>query len=256
MKLNKEKIMDIMYPIIALICFILFWHFMVIVFDMKEYILPSPFEIPQNTINNFSIIYGNLKVTLYETLLGFFISIILGCFLAIAVTGSKTLDKMVTPYIVLSQSFPKSALAPLMIIWFGYGILPKVVMSFLVGFFPIAMNMILGLKAPSSDLIDLLKSMSATEKQIFYKVRIPNSIPYLFSGIKICIPLCLVGAVVGEFIGANKGIGFLIIMANNELNTLLVFSALIALMFVGSILYYIAQIIEFKIAPWYYYTRK
>jgi NitT/TauT family transport system permease protein len=256
MKLNNEKIMDIVYPIVALICFILLWHFVVVIFDMKEYILPSPFRIPQNIINSFSIIYNNLKVTLYETLLGFFISIIFGCSIAIAVTGCKTLDKMITPYIVLSQSFPKSSIAPLMIIWFGYGTLPKVVLSFLVGFFPITMNMIMGLKAPSSDLIDLLKSMSATGNQIFFKVRIPNSIPYLFSGIKICIPLCLVGAVVGEFIGANKGIGFLIIMANNELNTLLVFSALIALMFIGSILYYLAQIIEFKIASWYYFTRK
>jgi NitT/TauT family transport system permease protein len=161
------------------------------------------------------------------------------------------LDKTITPYIVLSQSFPKTAIAPLMVIWFGYDTLPKIIMSFLIGFFPIAMNMVMGLKSPGEELMDLIKSLSATKTQIFLKIRIPASIPYFFNGIKISIPMCLVGAVVGEFVGANEGIGYLILMANNEFNTVLVFSGLIVLMIVGALLYFIAQKIESVAAPWY-----
>jgi len=252
----EQKNKNIAYPIVTLIILIFTWYFAVTLFDIKAYILPNPFAIPKNFIDNLSLLMNHTKVTLFETFAGFLLSIVTGVFISILIASSDTLDKMISPYIILSQSFPKTAIAPLMIIWFGYGILPKIIMSFLIGFFPITMNMVMGLKSPDVDLLDLLKSMSATKKQIFLKVRIPASIPYFFNGVKISIPMCLVGAVVGEFVGANKGIGYLIMMANNELNTDLVFSGLIALMIVGALLYFFAEKIEKKVAPWYSMRRK
>jgi NitT/TauT family transport system permease protein len=256
MKIEQKKYKNIAYPIGTLIILIFIWYFAVILFDIKTYILPNPFAIPKNFIDNFSLLMYHMKITLFETLAGFLLSIVIGVFISILIASSDTLDKMISPYIILSQSFPKTAIAPLMIIWFGYGILPKIIMSFLIGFFPITMNMVMGLKSPDVDLLDLLKSMSATKKQIFLKVRIPASIPYFFNGVKISIPMCLVGAVVGEFVGANRGIGYLIMMANNELNTVLVFSGLIALMIIGALLYFFAEKVEKKLAPWYSMRRK
>ena len=246
-----ETLLNIIYPIGFLVLVVLIWYLVVRIFQIPVYILPNPFDIPANLIHNFQNLMRHTSVTLYETFMGLLLSIVFGVLISNMIVMSKTLDKTLTPFIILSQSFPKTAIAPLMVIWFGYGVLPKIVMSFLIGFFPITMNMIMGLRSPSPEMMDLIKSMSATRKHIFLKVRIPSSIPYFFNGIKISIPMCLVGAVVGEFVGANVGLGYLILMANNNFNTVLVFSCLIVLMVVGAVLYFAAQFLEKKAAPWY-----
>ena len=248
---NKEKAKIILYPILFIVGFIILWHFAVKLFDIAEYILPDPFLIPPNLIDNFRLLINHTMITLYETFLGLALSIVFALLISFLIVYSSVMDKIITPFIILSQSFPKTAIAPLMVIWFGYDTLPKIIMSFLIGFFPITMNMVMGLRSPSENMMDLIKSFSATNRQIFLKIRIPASIPYFFNGIKISIPMCLVGAVVGEFVGANKGLGYMILMANNEFNTILVFSCLVVLSAAGALLYFVAQKLESIAAPWY-----
>ena len=248
---RNETIKSILYPILFIVLLIIIWHYAVRIFEIAVYILPDPFDIPSNLVDNFGIIMNHTKITLYETFLGLALSIVFAVCISVLIVSSEVADKVLMPLMILSQSFPKTAIAPLMVIWFGYDTLPKIIMSFLIGFFPITMNMVMGLRSPSEEMMDLIKSLSATKGQIFMKMRIPASIPYFFNGIKISIPMCLVGAVVGEFVGANKGLGYAILMANNEFNTILVFSCLVVLSIVGAALYFLAERLERMSAPWY-----
>ncbi|TVR01605.1 MAG: ABC transporter permease [Spirochaetaceae bacterium] len=251
-----DRMKSIVLPTLSFVGFILIWHFAVVYFDLPVYILPRPLSIFPEIARRPEMFLRHAWVTLFETLAGLGLSIATGVILAFMIVWSDNMEKMLMPFIVLSQTFPKTAIAPLMIIWFGYGYLPKIIISFLIAFFPIVINTVLGLKSPKSDMIDLMRSMSATKAQVFAKVRIPMAVPYFFSGLKIGITLALVGAVVGEFVGADSGLGFLIMAANNQFNTRLAFATLFVLMILGAFLYFIAEFLERRVAPWFEASRR
>jgi NitT/TauT family transport system permease protein len=154
------------------------------------------------------------------------------------------------PLLLIAQLVPKVAIAPILLIWFGYGLLPKVLIAFLVAFFPIVVNVATGLAAVERELLDLGRSLEATRWQIFRKFRMPTALPELFSGMKIAITLAVIGAVIGEFVGGNSGLGYLILVANQDLDTPLAFAALLILSVAGILLYAAIELAERLLIPW------
>jgi NitT/TauT family transport system permease protein len=191
-----------------------------------------------------------MLITLAETVLGFALAAVIGILAAILVATSERVKDFIMPLIVLTQLVPKVAIAPLILIWFGYGMTSKIIVAFLIAFFPIVIDMITGLTMIERELIDLLRSLGASRWKIFVKAQIPNSLPFLFSGMRISITLAIIGAIVGEFVGGSEGLGYLIVVATSQIKTELVFAALAVLTAVGFVLFAIIGMIERLVIPW------
>jgi NitT/TauT family transport system permease protein len=212
---------------------IVFWGLICVVFKIPEYLLPSPYDVLAKIYQKWDVLLVHSWVTLREVIAGFGIGIVTGFIIAIGISSSKKLSEILYPLLVITQVVPKIALAPLFLIWFGYGLLPKIIIAALISFFPIVINMTVGLTYIDHELLDLMKSISATRYQIFRKIRIPNAIPYIFSALKISILFSIVGAITGEFVGADKGLGYLIIIGNTTFDTSLLFASLTIISLLG-----------------------
>ena len=188
-------------PYIGIFLLLLVWEVSVRILDLPSYLLPPPTEIVREFADNLQRIGENSWVTAYEMLMGYFLAIAVGIPLAIVITASPSFDRFITPILLFFQTVPKISLAPLFLVWFGVGVFPKVLVAFLISFFPIVIDTAVGLRSISPDMVDLARSMGATKMQIFTKFRLPTSLPYLFSGLKVASTLAVVGAVVGEFVG-------------------------------------------------------
>ncbi|HSO26965.1 MAG TPA: ABC transporter permease, partial [Anaerolineales bacterium] len=242
-------------PLTGIFLFLLIWQIGVMIFDLPSYLLPTPTEILLTGIDRIDLILEHSWVTAYEMLLGFFLAIAIAVPLAIMITASPTFDQFVTPILLFFQTVPKIAIAPLFLVWFGVGPLPKVLVAFLISFFPIIIDTAVGLRSVSSEMIDLSRSMGASRMQIFTRFRLPTSLPYLFSGLKVAATLAVVGAVVGEFVGADKGLGYLLLVTNSNLQTALMFATIVALTAQGLVLFYIIQVLENWLIPWHITVR-
>jgi NitT/TauT family transport system permease protein len=231
---------------------ILVWDILIRIFNVPSFLVPSPLAVLQQfTSQKFSLLMYHSLITLYETGLGFILGILVGSFLAILLVYSPLMQTALYPLLVIAQVIPKLALAPIVLIWFGYGIFSKVIIAFLISFFPIIVNTADGLRQVEPEMIDLVTSLRATKWQIFKKIRFPNSLPSFFSGLKISITLAVIGAIVGEFIGADRGVGYLIIVATHELRTELLFAAIVIASLIGVFAYGIIVFLEKLIIPWY-----
>lgn len=219
--------------ILTVIVSIILWELICIVFKIPEYLLPAPHNVIIKIYQKWDVLLQHLWVTLLEILLGFSIGAIAAFIIAVGISSSKKLSEVLYPLLVITQVVPKIALAPLFLIWFGYGLLPKIIIAALISFFPIVINTTLGLTYIDTELIDLMNSISATKYQVFKKIRLPNAIPYIFSALKISILFSIVGAITGEFVGADKGLGYLIIIGNTTLDTSMVFASLTVVSFIG-----------------------
>lgn len=227
--------------ILVLLCV---WELVVHVFNIAPFILPAPSQIFVKLIGNYALLLSHGSVTLVEAIGGFLLGATAGITCAIAMARSRVIERMLYPLVISSQTFPKEALAPIFVIWFGFGLLPKVIIAGLISFFPVVVNTTRGLLSVDPLILDLMRSLSASHRQIFLKVRLPNAIPYLFAALKMCITLSVIGAVVGEFVGASAGLGHLIRLANSELATDLMFAALVALGLMGTSLFLLVDGLE------------
>lgn len=189
-------------------------------------------------------------VTFAEAVGGFALSFILGVGFAISVVYSRHLQNTIYPLIVILYAMPKSALAPLMVIWIGYGMFSKMSIAFLVALFPIVVNTVVGLKEVEPELLDLARINRASQFDIFTKIRLPNSLPYLFAGVKVALILSVTGAIVAEFVAANQGLGYLIMQALYSLDTALTLVILFILALLSLGLFMTVQVLQRKIAPW------
>ena len=251
----KETFGKRILPLLGILIFLSIWEISVRIAEIPSYLLPPPTEIVATMIEEMDNILEHSWVTAYEMLLGYILAIIVGVPLAIAITASPSFDRFITPILLFFQTTPKIALAPLFLVWFGVGILPKVLVAFLISFFPIVIDTAVGLRSISPDMVDLARSMGATNRQIFLQFRLPTSLPYLFSGLKVAATLAVVGAVVGEFVGADKGLGYLLLVANSNLWTALMFGTIVALTAQGLILFYIIRMLEGLLIPWHITVR-
>lgn len=244
-KISLSSIKKYLCSIFILILLLLLWQWALKIFKIPEYILPSPSEIILKIIQKQQYLIKHSLITLSEILAGFMLGMLAAFILSLGIVYSRTMEKVIYPLLMLVQVTPKVAIAPLFLIWFGFGLLPKVIITALVGFFPIIINTVRGLKSIGPDLADLMYSLSVTKRQMLTKIRIPSSLPYVFAGLKVSITLSVLGAIVGEFVGANRGLGYVIIIANSNLETTLVFACLAILSIIGVGLFGIICLIEF-----------
>ena len=239
---------------LVLVLFLAAWWGLVWVRDMSPLVLPSPLRVWNNLVVN--LINGHLLVhlwvTLQEIVLGFLAGSALGVGLGTAVAHSQMVLRVLNPYIIASQAMPKLALAPIFVLWFGFGIFPKVVIAGLIVFFPLLENTITGLNEVDPEKVELFRSLDATRWQIFLKLRLPNAVPFIFTGLRVAVVLSVVGAVVGEYVGANRGLGALIIASQGTMDTPLMFSVFVVLTALGYALYKLMSSLERICLKWRY----
>lgn len=228
-----------LYSILLFLVMLIIWEGFVRIKDISQIILPTPSDIAVNLVQHFQsgYFYPHIIATSIEVFGGFIAGSLLGIGLGFIVSQSKTAQDILHPYIIASQAMPKLALAPLLVLWFGFGYTPKILIVALVCFFPLFENTVTGLSNVSRDKLMLFRSLRATSYQTLMKVRLPAAMPYIFSGLRVAVILSVVGAVVSEFIGANKGLGALIIASQGMMDTTLMFSVFILLTVKGILLY-------------------
>ena len=228
------------------------WELYVRADHVSVQLLPSPTAIVQALFNNWSIIYDNTLQTLLETVLGLAIAALLGLLLAITLDISSWMRRAVYPLLITSQTIPIIALAPLLLIWIGYDIRPKLIVVTLYCFFPIAVATVDGLASAEPELIKLLHSMRATRWQILRLVRLPGAMPAFFSGLRIAAAYSVIGAIFGEYVGAEKGLGIYMQKAANSFATINVFAAILVTTILSLLLFGLVSLIERLALPWYH----
>jgi len=239
---------------LLVVAFFTLWQLLVMLFNVKEYIIPSPISVfarllvPEMASNYHWL--KHIRTTLVEIFFGFAVTAFVGIFLALVISWSNLLRQILTPLLTFFNSIPKIAMAPLFILWFGYGIIPNILIAFLIAFFPVVINTATGLNAVEEDLLDLVRYLHARKWQVFMKIRFPNSLPYIFSGLKISSTLCVVGAIVGEFIASNQGLGFLLKDSQAAIDTPPMFAGLILISLLGMGLFGILATCERIFMPW------
>lgn len=228
------------------------WELYVRTGQVSSHVLPTPTAIVQALIDNRAIIYDNTVQTLLETLLGIAAATLLGLLLAVMLDISRWLRRAIYPLLITSQTIPIIALAPLLLIWLGYGIEPKLIVVTLYCFFPIAIACADGLGGAEPELINLLRSMRASRWQILCLVRLPGAMPAFFSGLRIAVTYSVTGAIVGEFVGAEKGLGLYMKLEANSFETVLVFAAILVTAALSLFLFGLVSVIERIALPWYH----
>jgi NitT/TauT family transport system permease protein len=234
----------IVAPTFVVIGLLLFWEVGTRAFHVQAFLLPAPSAILASMVKNAGLLLHNGGVTAIEILLGFVLSIVVGIPLALAIFLWPPFSRSVLPLLVSSQAMPKVAVAPLFLVWFGFGLLPKVLIAFLIAFFPIVINTAVGLAAIEPEKIQLARSMGFNAADTFFKIRLPSALPAIFGGLKISITLAVVGAVVGEFVGGDAGLGYLLMVANGSMDTQLLFAGIVGLTILGVAFYMLIEIAE------------
>jgi NitT/TauT family transport system permease protein len=234
----------------SLLGFLLLWELCCWILQIPEFLLPSPSTTIRTVFERWDLFAKHSVTTFYETVIGFLMAVAFGVFIAALIVVIPMLSDIVMPLLLISQLVPKVAIAPILLIWFGYGLFPKIFIAFLIAFFPIVVNTASGLASVERPMLDLARSLEATRWQIFIKFRVPVALPEMFSGMKIAITLAVIGAIIGEFVGGSAGLGYLILIANSELDTPLAFAALLLLSIGGIALYMGVELLERIVIPW------
>jgi NitT/TauT family transport system permease protein len=246
----NEKTQQIVWPTIFIAGFLVLWELGVRVFSISDSFLPGPIAVSQAFVKYWNPIFSNSMHTLFETLMGFALSIVFGLALGLLVGSSKAIYNGLYPIMIGFNAVPKVAIVPVLILWFGIGTVPAILTAFLISFFPIVVNVATGLATTEPELQDVLKALGASKFDIMKKVGIPRSMPYFFGSLKVAITLAFVGAVVSETLGANHGIGHLMVQAQSNFQVPLVFAGVVALAILGIVLYAITAWVEQRFTGW------
>lgn len=247
---RRERLRAVLAVAATVALIVVIWEVLTAVLGLYPVILRSPQQIFAAFASDPTLYLMNAWTTCYEILIGFAIAAVLGVALAIVVVSSKLLQMTIYPLLLVLQIVPKVAIAPLLIVFLGFGILPKVVIGVLLAFFPILVNTAVGLRSADREIIELVRVLNGSRWQEFVRVRLPNALPFAFGGLKIGMTLAVIGAIIGEFVGANKGLGFILIQANTQLNTDQAYAALIIVSVIGLVLYGIVAWLEKLLLPW------
>lgn len=246
-----RKSYEALPAVLVFIASVIAWELIIVGFKVKEFLVPAPSKVLLQLFNrNLSWPY-HFWVTAWETVAGFAVAAVVGIGLAYLIVHYKRLNQILYPYVLLAQIVPKVAVAPLFFIWFGFGEAPKVLVAFLVAFFPIIIDTIVGLHAADPDMLDFMRTLGASPYKTFMKVRLPAALPHIFGGFKVAITLAVIGAVIGEFVGAESGLGYMIIRAQSHFRTDQVFAALFLLSVLGMALFMAFVLMERVAIPWY-----
>jgi NitT/TauT family transport system permease protein len=240
----RARVAGLLYPAGVVLAVLVLWEAGTRLLAVPAFLLPPPTAVAASFIANTSLLAFHAWVTAAEILLGFALSIVVGIPLALAIFLWPAFSRSILPLLVSSQAMPKVAVAPLFLVWFGFGLLPKVLIAFLIAFFPIVINTAVGLAAIEPEKIYLARSMGFGATATFFKIRLPNALPAIFGGLKISITLAVVGAVVGEFVGGDAGLGYLLMVANGSMDTQLLFAGIVALTVLGVVFFLLIELAE------------
>jgi NitT/TauT family transport system permease protein len=239
------------WPTVALFgALLVVWQMAVSLGGIREYLLPSPFAVWNSLWASDVAWHQHLWVTTWEIVGAFLMAGLVGVALGVAIAWSPLLANALVPFLVFVNTLPKVAIAPLFLIWMGYGIFPNMLMGALIGFFPVVINTAVGLSQVEADMLDLGRVFNAPKWKIFAKIRIPNALPYILSALKITATAAVVGAIVGEFVASQRGLGYVIVATQSSMNTSVAFAALIWISIVGLALYGLVVLLAHLWAPW------
>lgn len=238
-------------PAGAAVAVLVVWEIVVRAYEIRPVLLPAPSAIFAAIVAQWQTLLQNAIPTAVESLGGFLLSVVLGGLLGVLLTFSKVARDSLYPNVVLFQLIPKVAVAPLFMLWLGIDWQSRVAIAFFIAFFPIVISTVAGLNAVDPTLLRLFRSLTATEWQIFFKVRLPTSLPFVFNGMKISMTLAIIGVIVGEFVTSQHGLGYIILFAGSRLETALVLAAILVLCAVGLLLYGVVALTEHLIMTKY-----
>ena len=247
---RRRILSEALVPTVTLLGALVIWELATRLFKIPRFIMPAPSAILAEGWDWRYRFIGHTWVTLYETLGGFALSILVGVPLAVLIVYSPVLRSALYPLIVLAQSVPKIAIAPVLLLMVGHGEFPKIIVAFLVAFFPVVVDTATGLAATPPELLDLSRSYRASAFKTFVKVRLPMALPFFFAGAKVAITLSVIGAVVGEFVGSDSGLGYVILSSTSYWKTELAFSSMVLLSLMAILLFGAVEVVERLLCPW------
>ena len=238
------------YPLVGVAIILLIWQLYTYYFGINRIVLPSPTDILRASATNWQVLLRECWPTFLESVLGFVLAVVIGIPFAVCVASSRVLNLTLYPILIATQSIPKVAVAPIILVWFGLGMQSKLVIAFLVAFFPIVVDTAAGMRATSAGLLELARSLRASPLQVFLKVQFPSALPFIFAGSKVAVTLAVIGAVIGEFVGSVGGLGNLLLTANSQLDSPLAWAALVWLSALGILLFAAVVLAERIVMPW------
>jgi NitT/TauT family transport system permease protein len=250
-RLDRSRAADVLYPGLAALLILGVWEAVTRGGLVPHYLLPSPTAIFVRSIAVADTLMYHAWITSVEITLGFLLAVVLGVTFALGIVSVRAIERALYPWLVVVQVVPKVAIGPLLVVWLGFGLAPKVIIAFLIAFFPIMIDTMVGLRSVRRESLFLLRSMGATRWQVFLRLQLPNALPYMFAGMKVGITLAVVGAIVGEFIGADSGLGYILIFANGLLDTTLMFVALIWISVQALLFYVVVVALERYFVGWH-----
>ncbi len=240
----RSHLARLAWPGSTLLAGLIVWEAMTRGGFIPPFILPAPTAIVWRLVDSASLLAPHVWVTAVEIVLGFILAAIGGVGLAIATVYVPSFERAIYPWIVASQAIPKVAVGPLIVMWLGFGLLPKVLIAFLIAFFPVMIDTVIGLRSVEQESLFLMRSMGARRWKTFIYLSLPSALPNIFAGLKVAATLAIVGAIVGEFIGANEGLGYVLIFANGTFDTTLIFAALALISLLAIICYAAVGFVE------------
>lgn len=240
----KRRLVRRLAPFATVVACLLVWESAVRLLNVPIYMLPPPSLVLHEVVFQYAYFLKHAIATTWAIMLGFALAVIVGVPMATLMVYSKTFSESIHPILITAQVLPKVALAPLFIVWFGFGLLPKVIMTFLIAFFPIVIDTLTGLMAVRPESLMLIRSMGGNRWQSFWKVRLPTALPSMFAGFKIAMTFAVVGAIVAEFVASDSGLGYVLVEARANLATVTVFSAITWLIAMGFSFYYLVEFAE------------
>jgi NitT/TauT family transport system permease protein len=246
-KARLRPVMEALAAPVLSLAILLVWQFGVGFVGLSEFVLPTPWQIIHRIGVDHQLLLSNSWVTLSEVLAGFLLAAVGGVATALAIFYSTMFERAVYPILVALQTIPKVALAPLLVLYLGYDFAPKCFLAFLLAYFPVVISTVVGLQALDKGMVNLVRSMGAAEWQIFFKIRLPAALPNLFGGFKVAISLAVIGAVIGEYVAADSGLGYLQLQASSQFDTALSFAALVLISLIGVVLFLALEVLESKV---------
>ncbi|HKW82014.1 MAG TPA: ABC transporter permease, partial [Casimicrobiaceae bacterium] len=246
----RDRVSAVLFPIATFVALLLAWQFLVRLFGVPEYILPVPTEFLHKLVESRSLIWQHTLITAGEVVSGFLFAAAIGVPLGLMIVSFKSLERSLYPLIVFFQLIPKIAVAPLFVVWFGFGPFPKVLLTFMLCFFPTLVASMTGFRALDERVLYLSRSMGAGAVQTFRYIRLPSALAHIFGGFKVSIVFAATGAIVAEFVGSNSGLGYLLLRATSYLDMPLIFAVLVALSAIGIVFSYAVQLLERLCMPW------
>lgn len=235
---------------VFLVLFLL-WEYAVWIFGIKEYLLPPPSKVWAEFLKRSDTVFAGAWVTTQEIIGGYLLAVVVSIPLALAVARSRFIEESVYPVVVFLQIIPKIAIAPLFIIWLGFGFMPKLLIVFLLCFFPIVVSSVAGFKSVDPEVMDFAHTTGASSWKMFFKIRLPQALPEIFTGLKVGAALSATAAVVAEFVAADRGLGYLLQQYNGQLETPMVFAIIVLLSIIGLVVYYLVELVERLVIPWH-----